>query len=310
MKRFRPLWIICVIVIFGAVYLIFFANPDIPVKKLIPRYANSNSKFAMLEGTAFHYRDEGSGYPIVLIHGFSSSLHTWDGWTKDLTNSFRVVRFDMPGYGLTGPWKGHAPTMKNYVLSVDLLVNFLGITNFALCGNSLGGRVAWEYELAHPEKVNKLILEDASGYPGPSKLSPVLKLAKYPVLSGIIKLLTNRKTVSKNVILAYADTNRFTPDLAQRYYELVMREGNRDALIERFKINDPDNSGLIRTIKTPTLIMWGMEDHLIPVENAYRFKSKITNSILIIYTNTGHLPMEESPEISVKDTISFLKKKK
>ncbi len=309
MKRSDIIWTVILVLLLGAVIAVRYGNPDIPINKLMQKYTNNNSKFVKLEGTAFHYRDEGSGYPIVLIHGFSSSLHTWDGWVINLTNRFRVIRLDMPGFGLTGPWKDHPPTMANYVKAVDLLTGTLGISNFAMCGNSLGGKTAWEYTLAHPDKVSKLILEDASGYPEASRLSPVLKLAKYPFLSRIIKFMTTKETVTKNVIIAYADKSKFTPELADRYYELVMREGNRDELIARMRITDPDHSPQIKTIKTHTLIMWGQQDQMVPVENAYRFNHDITNSRLVIYTNTGHLSMEEAPDLSVKDVITFLTQK-
>jgi pimeloyl-ACP methyl ester carboxylesterase len=281
-------------------------NPDILVERLIPKYANADSRFAMLEGTAFHFRDEGTGYPLFLLHGFSSSLQTWDGWVRKLTNRFRVVRFDLPGFGLTGPWKGHPPTMENYVRAVDLLAEYLKITNFALCGNSMGGHVSWEYAIAHPEKVSKLILEDAGGYPETSSGLPALKLAGIPFFGRIVKMMTTREMVAKNVELAYADKSKFTPALDERYYELIMRAGNRDDIGERMRIADPDHSGMIKSIHIPALIMWGSEDKLIPVANACLFLHDIAGSRLVIYTNVGHLPMEESPGQSVKDLIDFL----
>ncbi len=309
MKKSTIIWTGAAVLLLGLSLTLKYANPDIPVSRLIPKYTNVDSKFVALEGTDFHYRDEGSGYPVVLIHGFSSSLHTWDGWVMNLTNRFRVVRLDMPGFGLTGPWKGHPPTMENSVKAVDLLVASLKITNFALCGNSLGGRVAWEYTVVHPDKVSKLILEDAGGYPQNSGHMPVLDLARYPLFGRIIKLLTTKKMVAENVIKAYADKSKFTPALEERYYELIMREGNRDQIGARMRIIEPDNSGMIKTIRKPALILWGQEDRLIPVENAYRFHRDIAGSKLVIYANVGHMPMEEAPGMSVNDVIQFLMEK-
>ncbi len=308
MKRSTVVLIVIVVLLAGAVLTVNFGNPDIPVSRLMAKYANEDSKFVVLEGTAFHYRDEGSGYPVILLHGFSSSLQTWDGWVRNLTNRYRVIRLDLPGFGLTGPWKGHPPTTESSVRAVDQLTEYLKISNFALCGNSMGGRVAWEYTVAHPGKVSKLVLEDAGGYPSATTL-PALKSAKIPFFGKLVKFLTTKKMVVKNIELAYADRSKLTPETEDRYYELIMREGNRDEIGKRMRISEPDSSGLIKTIRTPTLIMWGMKDKVIPVENAYRFHQDIAGSRLVIYTNLGHVSMEEAPDLSVRDMIKFLSEK-
>ena len=138
---------------------------DIPLDALKARWAGGTSRFLAVDGMEVHVRDQGSGPPIVLLHGTSSSLHTWDGWAERLREGHRVVRFDLPAFGLTGPSPTRDYSIDAYVAVVDHVTTRLGLQRFVLGGNSLGGGIAWAYALAHPDRVRGLILVDALGYP-------------------------------------------------------------------------------------------------------------------------------------------------
>ncbi|MCX7679710.1 MAG: alpha/beta hydrolase, partial [Spirochaetes bacterium] len=166
-------------------------RPDIPVDKLKVQYAPPPSKFLNLSGLLVHYRDEGKGFPVVLIHGTSSSLHTWDGWTKALISRYRVIRMDIPAFGLTGPTKERDYSPQAYVKFLEDFLNKLNISKFHLAGNSLGGLIAWNYALAYPQKVEKLVLIDAAGYPFRT-MPPIFRLAKIKPIAFLGRYITPR----------------------------------------------------------------------------------------------------------------------
>ena len=131
----------------------YLYSPDISVSELKKTYANQYSKFIEIEGMNVHYRDEGEGQVIVLLHGTGASLHTWDKWTEDLKNNFRVIRLDLPAYGLTGPHPKNKYSLPDYSNFLNSFVESIGVDNFILSGNSLGGAIAWYYASEYQNKV-------------------------------------------------------------------------------------------------------------------------------------------------------------
>lgn len=299
---FFILLLLIVIIVIGA---FAFSSDDIPLEKLKEKYTNEQSNFVTIDGTDVHYRIEGQGDPLVLIHGTAASLHTWDDWTNELRDSFRILRMDLPAFGLTGPNESGDYSMDYYVDFIHKLTNQLGFDKFHLAGNSLGGRISWTYALAHPQKVDKLILIDAAGYP--TAEPAIFKIAKTPILNQLIKNITPRQLIEQNILEVYGDDSLVSKELVDRYYEMTLRPGNRDAFIDRTKVKYIDQTSLISNIKNETLIMWGDQDVWIPIENAYKFEKQLTNDTMIIYEGVGHVPMEEIPSITAKDAMSFLK---
>ncbi len=167
-----------------------FGHRDIPLNDLKIKYANSNSSFIAVNGMDVHFRDEGvqtDTIPIVLIHGTGSSLHTFNEWSDRLKKSHRLIRMDLPAYGLTGPFPDGNYTMANYTAFLKDFLTALNIKQCVLAGNSLGGAIAWNFTLEQPSMVTKLILIDASGYPIASKSVPIaFSLAKIPVINKLL----------------------------------------------------------------------------------------------------------------------------
>ena len=300
---FALLFVIAIVILFG--------NPDIPLNELKAKYTNTESSFISVDGMDVHFRDEGNqtdSIPIVLIHGTASSLHTFDAWTNSLKNSNRVIRIDLPAFGLTGPFPDRNYSIANYTSFIKDFLTALKIKQCVLVGNSLGGQIAWNFTLEQPDMVEKLILIDASGYPLNSKSVPIaFKLAQTPVLKNLLTFITPRFLVRPSVENVYFDTSKVTDSLVERYFELTLREGNRQALVDRFKTSkDISAYKNIKNIKQPTLILWGADDLLIPVENAYRFHKDLPNDTLAILNDSGHTPMEESPIESLELVTNFL----
>ena len=292
------------IVVLIAVLLLSFWRADIPVADLKEKYANEESEFLEMRGMQVHYRDEGQGFPLVLIHGTAASLHTWDDWTKILKNDFRVIRMDIPAFGLTGPNPNRDYSIESYVIFLNDFLSQLGIDTFYLAGNSLGGQIAWNYVLTYQDQVKKLILIDAAGFP--NKPPVIIKLAQTPLISVLLKNCTPKFVISKNLNEVYGDDTRIREEVVERYYLLHLREGNRQAFIDRVSGNNISETNNIRKISIPTLIQWGVQDEWIPLAHGHKFDELLPDSKLIIYKGAGHIPMEEIPEETARDARNFL----
>ena len=285
--------------------------PDRPVETLKAKWAQPPSTFMPLAGMSVHLRDQGprgDPLPIVLIHGTSASLHTWQGWASELSKSRRVVSFDLPGFGLTGPSPDNDYSMAAYVRFIGQLFDALHIERCVLAGNSLGGYVAWSSALAMPKRVEKLILVDASGYPLASTSVPIgFRIAAMPGLRNLFESILPRRIVEASVRSVYGDPGKVTEQLVDRYYELALREGNRQALGRRFTVLlKEDNSRHIAEIRQPTLILWGGRDRLIPPAQAERFHKDIAGSQLVMFDDLGHVGQEEDPARTVAAAKRFL----
>jgi pimeloyl-ACP methyl ester carboxylesterase len=280
-------------------------TPDLPLDFLKNKYAAAPSKFMALNELRIHYRDEGTGDAIVLVHGTGASLHTWNAWAQELSQTHRVIRLDLPAYGLTGKDPKKRYSSKDYVDLIDAFLKELNVNQFHLAGNSLGGLVSWLYASYHPDKVQKLILIDPSGFP--SKKSPmVISLAKTPGINMLIRYVTPKAFIKKNLKEVYYNPDLISTQILDRYYELTLAPGNRTAFIDRAKIEREDYTDRLGLITNPTLILWGAEDAWIPLKNAYRFEEKIATSTVVVMKETGHLPMEEKPAKSLAITLNFL----
>ena len=259
-----------------------------------------------------HYRDEGNPLdtlPLVLIHGTGSSLHTYDAWTEALKSNRRVIRMDLPAFGLTGPFPNRDYSIEHYVAFVEQFLENRNIPRCILAGNSLGGQIAWAYTLAHSNRVAQLVLIDAAGYPLNSKSVPIaFTLARKPVLNKLLTFITPRFMAKASVENVYADKSKVTKTLVDRYFELTLRKGNRQALVDRMTaVYDTSRLPQLRNIQQRTLVLWGEQDMLIPLSNAERFHADLPNDTLIVLPHSGHVPMEESPKESLSALLAFLK---
>ena len=299
--------ILLLIVALIAGYTALYWQNDIPVETLKKKYCNEQSKFIEINGQEIHYRDEGSGYPLVLVHGTSSSLHTWDAWTNELKNDFRIIRMDIPAFGITGETKDRNYTIENYVKFIDAFTTALGVDTFYLAGNSLGGEITWNYAYSHPDRVKKIILIDAAGYQrtGPTPLAFII--AKNPVLNKLMKKITPKRLIKKSLIDIYYDDSKVSDSVVTHYYEMLLRTGNRQAFSDRVRVIKYEAEEKVNKIKTPTLIQWGKYDNWVLPEDAEKFKNDIAESV-VKYYEAGHVPMEELPEETAKDAKDFLLK--
>ncbi len=300
--------------------------PDRSAESLKARWApaGSASQFVDVRGMQVHVRDEGprsGSEPIVLLHGIGDSLHTWEGWVRELSKTRRIIRFDYPGHGLTGPYRGawleggESYEMVKDAKFVVATLDALKVTQpVVLGGNSLGAQIAWEtadyVRTSQPKRVARLILVDSTGYPFESSAVPMaFTLGQIEALSPVLENTLPRFMVKSSLQDTYGDKTKVTPALVDRYRELTLREGNRRAFGLRMRLDLAASPERIANIKQPTLLLWGGQDRLIPPHFAQRFAKDIAGSKLVMFDALGHLPHEEDPMQTVAAVKSFLEDK-
>ncbi|WP_192980158.1 alpha/beta fold hydrolase [Pseudomonas sp. EggHat1] len=285
--------------------------PDRPLDELTARWAPPPSQFVEIDGMSVHLRDQGrrdDPEPILLLHGTSASLHTWEGWVKELARQRRVISLDLPGFGLTGPFPDGDYRVEHYTQFLLAMLDHLRVNRVVLVGNSFGGQLAWRFALAHPERSARLVLVDAAGYPRNAESVPIgFRLAGIPALAPLMSRLLPRSMIESSVRNVYGDPDKVDDGLVERYYQLTLRAGNRQALRQRFaQAPSGELHERIGELELPTLIIWGGRDRLIPVSNAERFAADIEGSQLVLFEALGHVPQEEEPQRTVAVLGSFL----
>jgi pimeloyl-ACP methyl ester carboxylesterase len=314
-KNARWLRLLGLLLMASALAVALSRAPYRPVATLVARWAPPPSDFIEVKGQLVHVRDEGprsDAPPLLLLHGTSSSLHTWEGWVATLRRTRRVVSFDLPGFGLTGPFAGRydpddyrGDTYARFVLD---LMDALKIGRAVIAGNSLGGEVAWRAATLAPARFERLILVDAAGYAlAPQDVPLGFRLAYVPLISRVSEHLLPRALVASSVHSVYGDPSRISDALVDRYFELTLREGNRHALGLRLQQLEPGaQAERIRTITMPTLILWGGRDRLIPTADGRRFAAEIRGAQLVVFDELGHVPHEEDPARTLPPVLAFL----
>jgi pimeloyl-ACP methyl ester carboxylesterase len=304
-----------ILAIAAACVLSACAKRDIPWPELEARYANAQSKYADLPGgLRVHYRDQGNraGEPVVLVHGFAASLHAWEPWAARLGAQYRVITLDLPGHGLTRAPAGYIASTDGNVAIVDEITRRLGAERFVLGGNSMGGGVAWNYALQHPERLKGLILVDAAGWPSPRKKGDgppaIFKLLGNPAGRAMLKSLDPTPLARRGLASAYVDPKLVTPELVARYTDLARAPGHRDILLTmQNRSRTPTTPATFAAIRTPTLVMVGEADKVIPAAQSRSLAGAIPGAKLIAYPDVGHVPMEQIPDRSAEDVLAFLR---
>jgi len=306
----------CLLGIVLLLLLGFFAlrDADLARELLVDRYGGPSSRFAALpSGALAHYRIQGrsDGPTLLLVHGSNASLHTWEPWVRELGADYRIVTVDLPGHGLTSAVPGDDYSDLGMARFLEELRAQLGIERWSVAGNSMGGAVAWRYALAHPERVEALVLVDSGGPRPPGTpdepASLAFALAETPGLNRLLEHITPRSLVAEGLRSAFYDESRVDEVMIDRYYELMLHPGSRRAHRLRFSRPGAERSPeLLRQIEAPTLILWGEEDRLIPVAVGQYLDELIPESELVVYPKVGHIPMEEAPQKSARTVREFL----
>lgn len=283
-------------------------TPDKPRAALEAAYAAPPSEFVEIAGLRVHLRDTGprDAPAVILLHGFGSSLHTWDRWADMLQADHRVVRYDQPGFGLTGgdPTGDYSDTRGVAILLG--VMDRLGIAKASVVGNSMGGRIAWTFAAMHPGHVAKLVLMAPDGFASPGLAYGVAP--KLPWMMRLLPIVLPAPLLRASLAPAYGDRSVMTADLLARYRDMMLAPGVRQAILDRFPqtiLVDPEP--LLRRIKAPTLLMWGDKDAMVPIRNAADYLRDIKGAVLATFPGEGHLLMEERPRETIRTLQAFLK---
>jgi pimeloyl-ACP methyl ester carboxylesterase len=291
------------------------AEADLPWSTLEARYVTPASRFADLPGGLHvHYRDQGdpaAPHILVLVHGFAASLQAWEPWVARMTPRYRVITLDLPGHGLTRAPHGYRASLDADVALIDDLTRRLDAPRFVIGGNSMGGDVAWRYALSHPERLDGLILVDAAGWPHAQKTGGgsvlVFRLLESPPGRWVLEHIDPTPLARRGLKQAYVDPSLVTPDLVHRYVDLARAPGHRAILLTQdIGSQRPVTPATFTAIRTPTLVMVGAVDTVIPPSDSRGLAEAIPGAKLIVYPGVGHVPMEQVPDASAADAKAFV----
>ena len=276
---------------------------EIPLEILNKKYANYPSKYLKVNKISVHYRDQGHGPTILALHGIFDSLHCWDGWVEELSDKYRIIRFDLPGFGLTGGESMDDFSIDSYVEFINYFVESLDIKRFHVVGNSLGAHISWNYAVSYPNKVEKLILLDPPTY---NEGSPwPVKMARAPIINLLMKRFSPRFIVAKNVRSVLGNQSKLSDEMIDRYFEMLLRPGNRSAFVKfckTFKFYSEN----VTKISVPLLLMWGDKDTWAHPTDLKLWKKDLPKAKIIVYKGVGHIPQVEIPQQTAKDAHQFL----
>lgn len=281
--------------------------PDTDKDAMLAKYGGDQAKFVkMAGGTNIHYRDQGPerAPAIIMIHGMSSHLQTWEPLIEQMRGDFRILSLDLPGFGLTGPNPEGEYGPKVYTEAVLAVMDASGIDKAIIVGNSMGGWTAWRMGLSNPDRVHGLVLLDPWGAPGENseKSNLAFKLMGTSFGKALMPKFTPRSIVKRSVLQSVERDEIVTAEMVDRYYDLTRYPGNRRAMLEAMeRSNNLSHWPEISALEMPVLILWGREDQLIDVSRANQFAASLEGEKVIIYENVGHLPMEEVPADVARD---------
>jgi pimeloyl-ACP methyl ester carboxylesterase len=274
-------------------------TPDKPRAELEALYAGPPSEFSTVMGLRVHLRDSApgdtSGRPVLLmLHGFGGSLHSFDAWAAGLAATHRVLRIDLPGAGLTGADASGDYSDERGIELLAALLTQRGVARATVLGHSMGGRLAWRFAAAKPERVDKLVLVAPDGF-----ASPGFEYGKAPEVGVVAKLMTvalPKAVLRMSLAPAYAQPDVvMTEAVVTRYHDLMLAPGVRPAIIARMEqLNLLPPEPLLRRIQAPTLLLWGEQDRMIPIANAQDYLKALPNARLVVLPGVGHVPQEEA----------------
>jgi pimeloyl-ACP methyl ester carboxylesterase len=267
------------------------------------------------QGIKINYYEAGQGRPVILLHGFGACAYTWRFLAPALAGTRRVFTLDLKGHGLSDK-----PEDGKYAVSdqADLVAAFIRdrkLIDPVLVGNSMGGAVAivtyFKIREETPDPIKGMVLIDSAGYP--QKLPWFIRLARVPWLSDLgSKLLSPRLVTGMVLRKCYYNREKITDEMINAYAYYGSLPGAAEAVRQTARQIVPANMEAViaryKTIKAPTLIIWGEEDKVVPLEVGRNFQRDIPGSELVVIPRCGHIPQEEEPLETRRLIQDFMKK--
>ena len=294
------------LVLGGGAALLLYA-PDKDRGALEATYGVSRADYIMAAGVRLHFLDAGPrGAPaVIMLHGFGASLQSWDGWASALQARFRVIRFDLPGFGLTGTDPTGDYSDARTVTVLIALMDQLGVARASLVGNSLGGKIAWLCAARHPDRVDRLVLVSPDGFASPG--FEYNKPAEVPAVAALLPYTLPRFMVRSMLAPAFGNPAALSDERVTRYRDMMLAPGVRRAMVARMaQVMLVPPEPLLRQVAAPTLIVWGERDAMIPYTNAADYLKAMPHARLLALPGLGHVPQEEAPAETVGAIAAFL----
>ena len=300
MKRFS----IALAALLFLVAIISLRTPDTDRNEMLDKYTNQHSSFIGGEfGLKVHYRDQGKrdGEPVIFLHGSSGSLHVFEPLIGKISGNYRLISYDHPGHGLTGPHPSNDYSYAGYSRILDLVRSELHIDKFVLVGHSMGGWIAWRYAAEHPDAVDALVLISASGMPAregdpATRLSLGQRLMQTSFGRWLSEYTMPRSMIESSSRSAIYDDDLVSDELVDQFWELMRFPGNRHAFSIRSQMSrELHLAHMANSIEAPTLLIWGDKDTSVLPSTALSFNERIKRSEILILPDVGHLPILEAP---------------
>lgn len=279
----------------------------------LAEYGAAPSQFMDIDGTRVHYRDEGKGPVLVLLHGSRGSLQQWDGWVRELGAKFRIIRFDAQAHGLTRPDGRNDYSGARQLYLMDQLLDRLKVDRFVLAGTSSGATVAVRYAALHPQRVEKLVLSTVPlKLPAQSKISAADRAVfwVHDALLGTESTDLYWRTFLRSL---FGNPDVATPELVRRYRVLNNLPGEQQQFRQRIATwlqggGAARDYALAAGVSAPTLIQWGAAGPVLPKEMfcAIADAFKATRVRVIVYPKLGHMLVLEDPAVTARDALAFI----
>jgi pimeloyl-ACP methyl ester carboxylesterase len=246
-------------------------------------YATPDSRFAVIDGVKIHYKDQGHGPAVLLIHGSMGDTIDWDGWVDVLSPRYRVIRIDLPGFGLSGEIANGNYSIDRDLSLIDGLMDTLGAETFAIVGVSYGGPVAFRYAATRTDRVSALIIMNSAGVEM-GKQAVDKKTGKgqfYASISSDAPL--TRAFMEAALARSFADPARIPAGMVQRKLDMmnvIDRGAEGETMVKQYVRGDPER--VLAHVRAPTLVLWGGAERSLSLSTADRFVSALTHAKAVV----------------------------
>lgn len=297
-----------VVVSIVAICIALWVYRDIPANVLEAKYTTRASRFMNIDGVRIHFRDEGSGPALLLLHANFGNLIGWDPWVDALKDSYRVVRMDFTSHGLTGPDPTGDYSQERTLELTERFIEAMNLGTFSIGGTSMGGTIAIHFAHKYPERIKNLILLSPGSLEGKQQTEG--GRGQVPDTAYVLKYIMPRALPKFMLESGFGDKEKLTDELIDRWYDMWMREGQREAQLDRlkqYKAGEIEN--IIRALQPRTLLLWGEANTRADFEQAGQFQELLENveSLRFIsYPGVGHMAVQEAGEETGRDVRAFL----
>lgn len=307
-KIFKFIVITVLLVLLGFIAYIFVPNRILSKEEVKALHTLPSSHFIQWRNAEIHYTDEGSGVPILMIHGYGGSIRNFDSITTLLKKDFRVIRVDLPGFGMSDfpseavEGKALVQTYKDFM---KFFIDSIHVDSLYVVGNSLGGWMTWEMALADTQRVKKIVLLNSAGYDLDKIIADLMPASRIKTTRWIAKRGMPLFVSKRGVYRCWYDPSKSKLSSVIEANHFMNREGNIENFLRLAESGQRPDTSMIKNIKCPALVIWGDDDKIIPFSHAYKFKRDISVNETIVYKNCGHIPQIEMPDQTVADMRKF-----